>query len=484
MHFLLSILPFKFNLIPKNKSEWKEKKIIEDDEESDTVTFDMVNTFVFRPDLTEATEVGLTGNEIVTIPHLLLMGGLIATQREQEPLLGTVIEGMFELLKPKMPFLTGRLMDILFDGVLIDCSSPESFGAKAICSQLRGEKNVRVHNDTHLAFSIFGGANGTSMAKFKVYRGIKDIMKLGEVVEVNDEEETDVWFDDEDEEDDDGNVIKARKYHCNKYLGTDSTIFAPFHHQSDILYAFAPDLCRSLGASYLHKSSYNGVPTGYYGMSFGDVKSNERQHCFCRDRDADKCPPKGTMDLFPCTKAPLIASKPQFLDADEKLVNDVDGLKPNRTEHDIFLHLEMLSSTPLSAAKRLQFSMDIEPVRKVDMMSKLRPVILPLMWVEESAHLNTTYTGMFKALYTYFAINSVIKYICLLCGIAGLGLVTFRLNNKNNSEPQPIQRVVLPTKVDAEQPKVESINSERGETEKQTDENEEEKVTAIVKERY
>lgn len=60
-----------------------------------------------------------------------------------------------------------------------------------------------------------------------------------------------------------------------------------------------------------------------------------------------------------------------------------------------------LSSTPLSAAKRLQFSMDIEPVGRVDMMSKLRTVILPLMWVEESAHLNTTYTGMFRTLYTY-----------------------------------------------------------------------------------
>lgn len=43
-----------------------------DDEEEDSVTFDMVNTFIFRPDLTKASS-GLTGNEIVTIPHLLIM---------------------------------------------------------------------------------------------------------------------------------------------------------------------------------------------------------------------------------------------------------------------------------------------------------------------------------------------------------------------------------------------------------------------------
>jgi len=45
------------------------------------------------------------------------------------------------------------------------------------------------------------------MGRFKVYRGVNDISKLGEVVSVNDEEEMDVW---------DGD--------CNKILGTDSTM--------------------------------------------------------------------------------------------------------------------------------------------------------------------------------------------------------------------------------------------------------------------
>lgn len=48
--------------------------------------------------------------------------------------------------------------------------------------------------------------------------------------------------------------------------------FAPFHKKADVLYAFAPDLCRSLGAKYEHPSRYNGVPTGFYSMDFGDIK--------------------------------------------------------------------------------------------------------------------------------------------------------------------------------------------------------------------
>jgi len=50
---------------------------------------------------------------------------------------------------------------------------------------------------------------------------------------------------------------------------------------------------------------------------------------------------------FPCTGAPFLASKPQFLDADASLLDMVTGLTPNRSEHDIFLHLEMVSCSSL-----------------------------------------------------------------------------------------------------------------------------------------
>jgi hypothetical protein len=48
------------------------------------------------------------------------------------------------------------------------------------------------------------------------------------------------------------------------------------------------------------------------------------------------------INRFPCTRAPLIGSKPHFLDADEELLAAVDGLVPNRLEHDLFFHLEMV----------------------------------------------------------------------------------------------------------------------------------------------
>lgn len=54
-------------------------------------------------------------------------------------------------------------MDILFDGVGIDCSSQE-FEARSFCSVMEGEKAIKVVNATYLRFSILGGV---SFAIFK-----------------------------------------------------------------------------------------------------------------------------------------------------------------------------------------------------------------------------------------------------------------------------------------------------------------------------
>lgn len=50
-------------------SEWKSKVNLVDNAEEDTITYNMLNTFIFDPDLTKP----LTGDEIVVIPNILML---------------------------------------------------------------------------------------------------------------------------------------------------------------------------------------------------------------------------------------------------------------------------------------------------------------------------------------------------------------------------------------------------------------------------
>jgi hypothetical protein len=109
------------------------------------------------------------------------------------------------------------------------------------------------------------------------------------------------------------------------------------------LWAFTPDICRSLAAHYVRKSKYAGLPSSHYSLDFGDLKNQPELHCYCYD-PPDDCPPKGMMDLMACTKAPLYGSKPHFLDCDEEIMQGVSGLSPNRDEHDVHIEFELVCS--------------------------------------------------------------------------------------------------------------------------------------------
>ncbi|XP_055606895.1 sensory neuron membrane protein 1-like [Uranotaenia lowii] len=397
--------------------EWKEKYDTADNEEEDTMAFNMRNTWIFRPDLS----LPLTGNEMITIPHPIIMGALIMVQRDKEAMLQLVSEGLSLIFAPlrEHAFLTVRVMDLLFDGIPIDCSS-EEFSAKAICSGLDTEGAVLPLNDTHVKFSMFGMRNGTDAGRFVVRRGVKDIRDMGRMVSYNDELEMDVY---------DGDV-------CNQYQGTDSTIFPPLLTKNDKLWAWSPDICRSIGAEYGGKAKYAGMTMSYFSLDFGDLRTTPELQCYCRD-PPEGCPPKGTMDMSFCTGAPLLGSKPHFLDCDPKLINGVDGLNPNVKDHDIYIYFDLLSGSPVSAAKRLQFSIEIEPIRGHEVLGELPTVVIPMFWAEEGVSLNKTWTNQLK--YTLFlglTINSTIMWLSIVIGTTGIltaGLVFYKKSSTKST---------------------------------------------------
>lgn len=54
--------------------EWKEKVEMEDHEQDDTITYKKLDKFRFRRDLSGP---GLSGNEIITLPHMFILVCLV-----------------------------------------------------------------------------------------------------------------------------------------------------------------------------------------------------------------------------------------------------------------------------------------------------------------------------------------------------------------------------------------------------------------------
>lgn len=266
------------------------------------------------------------------------------------PLIAAAINDLFH--HPKDAFWTGKAMDLMFDGIMMDCSS-EDFNAKAVCSVFEtGEaQQIQPVDENHFKFSIMGGVsifeiseneisyihsfnypfilsicqyNHTSNGIFKVLRGVKNTRDLGKIVQINGEDEEEAWDGDE----------------CNQFGGTDSLIFPPFGKTGDPVLAHEKLVCRAFAIPFEKKGKYRGVPVHMFSYDLGDIANTESELCFCRSED--ECPLKGTMDLFPCLGVPITLSMPHFYNADPSLLNAVEGLSPNKKEHEIFIKMELV----------------------------------------------------------------------------------------------------------------------------------------------
>ncbi|XP_066904263.1 sensory neuron membrane protein 1, partial [Halyomorpha halys] len=364
---------------PYRYIEWKEKVNLVDDIGEDTITYSNLNTWYFLKE----KSLPLTGDEMVTIPHLPLLSVLLVAEQDFPTPMLTIVNAAVPHIYGKLGsvFMTAKVRELLFDGVLIDCTA-KNIVPKAICIAIKQNSKalVKLGKNKYL-FSFFGIRNATPEdVRITVKKGVQDVYSIGKVVAMNGNTENVVWSGGE----------------CRRFSGTDSTIFPPFRKPDNYsIVAFSPEICRTMSGSYVGEGAYQGVRGYRYVVSLGDMKRNPGEMCFCPS--PDRCLGKGTTDLTKCQGAPLIGSLPHFYDAEEEYLNGVVGMKPDKDKHEITFIMEPISGVPLLARKRLQFNIHLHPVRFVNLTKKLTPTLVPIFWLEENLDLGDELMGFLEA---------------------------------------------------------------------------------------
>ncbi|KAJ3662446.1 hypothetical protein Zmor_006796 [Zophobas morio] len=379
---------------------YKEKIDILDNEGEDSLTYTPYETYFFN----QERSANLTSDDYVTILHPLIVGIVNTVAKDSPPLLPIVNKALKSMFNdPQNIYLTTKVRDLLFDGIIINCSS-QDFSAAAVCTQIKTQvPDLTEVRRNVFKFSLLGPRNGTLPNRFKILRGIKKSHELGRLVELNHEKESNIW--------------STKK--CNRFVGTDGWIFPPFVDKNAGIWAFTTDLCRSIHTVYTEDATVHGVHVEKYYGDLGDMSTNPAEKCYCPTPRT--CLPKGIMDLTRCMGVPIYVTLPHFLRVDEAVQNTVKGLNPVTDEHIVRILIQPLLAVPLEAQKRIQFNLQIQPVKKINFMKTLPTALHPLLWVEEGIILEGSLLKMIQSVFIALKVFNVVKFCLLGISLVGVG---------------------------------------------------------------
>ncbi|XP_046484608.1 sensory neuron membrane protein 1-like isoform X1 [Neodiprion pinetum] len=378
--------------------EWKEKLNLVDDEEADTVEVNYKNTWYFQPSESN----GLTGNEELIYPHLAILSTILVTMIEKPQMISVAAKAVDSIYKkPTSIFMKAKAMDIMFNGIPIDCTVKD-FAGSALCAILKSDtRNLHVVGEDMYKFSLFGKHNDTIReGRVKVTRGVKDPKKIGYVVEYKNETIQTVWNGDE----------------CNAFEGTDTTVFHPGLYKDENMIVFGIDLCRKMVGRFSKPTKVAGFKTNQYLFDLGDQSTVPEEKCYCLN--PDNCLKAGALDLYTCKGTPIIATHPHFYLGDPSYLKNVTGLHPVKEDHEMVVEFEPFTGTPVLSRQRIQLNMFIFPIPKFKLMKNFPYALLPLVWIEENVDLTPDLIKRVMLVFHVLTGVSCFKWILLLGGLA------------------------------------------------------------------
>jgi hypothetical protein len=127
------------------------------------------------------------------------------------------------------------------------------------------------------------------------------------------------------------------------------------------------DVCRSLYVTFNKTDRLaDNIEVSTFAPEPSLFSNSTENAGFCTP--AGHCLLTGLLNMSACVHAPIILSSPHFLFADERLLKQVDGLKPNALLHNTFLSVEPTTGLLMKANKRAQLNVQLVKDKRVQLV--------------------------------------------------------------------------------------------------------------------
>ncbi|KAI4470891.1 scavenger receptor class b type-1 sr-b1 [Holotrichia oblita] len=218
---------------------------------------------------------------------------------------------------------------------------------------------------------------------------------------------------------------------CNHIRGRDSAIYPPFNNESSAFDIYNTDICKVVTIRTTETTTYRDIDGIRATLDLDDMRNDGDKECYCikqvRNLDGElECLPEGYTDMSTCLFAPVIASFPHMLWANETYSSTVKGLEPDQEKHQTFVVLQPDTGTPLQGSKRIQFNMIVRPIERIAVTTNLTNAVFPILWVEQGFSLPDDQIEVLEDQYlSKIKLLDIVSYV--LIGV-GAGLVILCLN--------------------------------------------------------
>ncbi|XP_039606709.1 lysosome membrane protein 2-like [Polypterus senegalus] len=252
-------------------------------------------------------------------------------------------------------------------------------------------------------FGFFYKANATDDGTYTFLTGENDFRDFARIIEWQNKSSLTWWSSDS----------------CNKINGTDGSSFHPLINKSETIYIFSSDMCRSLYAAFEKEVSVNKIPAYRFIIPkevFANASINPANAGFCVPDG--NCLGSGLLNVSKCKQdAPIIMSSPHFYQADEKFVNDIVGMNPNKEDHETSMDINPLTGILLRGEKRLQLNIFVEKIPSFSQTGNVRTLIFPLMYINESVVIDATSADKVRSVVNQANVVMNIPFMIMALGI-------------------------------------------------------------------